>query len=175
MLKNTKIKTYAYKHNGQFHRVWTENFLLNETKDYYIVATNQNVRVIETKNHFWYTKEPAINYFSKKHWFNIIVMFKEKEIVYYCNLASPVLFEAGVLKYIDYDLDVKYYVESKKMKILDRKEFSVNKGSFEYPEWLVSKIYNELSILQKWIKNEMGPFSPKFREKWYEQMRSLNE
>ena len=178
MKKNDKVVTYAYKHDGSFHRVWTNNTLLCHTKDYYIVGTDENVRVIETKNHYWFTKEPALNYFSKKRWFNIIIMFKEKDIVYYCNLATPILEEMGTLKYIDYDLDVKYYVNSKKIKILDKNEFNVNKFKYKYPEWIEERVLEELKILQSWMKNEIGPFSPQFREKWYKEMiqnRSINE
>lgn len=35
------------------------------------------------------TREPAIVYFHKKYWFNVIAMIREKGVSYYCNLASP--------------------------------------------------------------------------------------
>ncbi len=169
---NDKIKIYAYKHNGDFHRLWPETILLSETKDYYVTASPYKSRVIENNNHYWFTKEVAISYFSKKRWFNIIIMFKENEVVYYCNLASPVLVELDSLKYIDYDLDYKYFVNSQKTKVLDRKEFNVNKYKYRYPTWVENKIHKEMKILQEWVKNEICPFSKEFREKWYEEYNS---
>lgn len=167
-MKNTKI--YAYKHNGDFHRMWSESEVLQETKDYMVLNTKNNTRVIESTNHCWYTKEEAICYFSKKRWFNIIIMYKPNEVVYYCNLASPILLELDTLKYIDYDLDLKYFVNSKKIVILDKKEFAVNKFKYEYPEWLEEKVQQELKILTTWAKNEIGPFSAEFRDNWHSKM-----
>lgn len=165
-----QIKVYAYKHNGDFHRMWPDTYLLSETKDYYVTGTYVKSKVIESNNHFWYTKEPALCYFSTKRWFNIIIMFKEREIVYYCNLASPILKELDSLKYIDYDLDYKYFVNTNKTKVLDRKEFNINKFKYNYPEWTEKKILKEMKILQSWVKNEIGPFSESFRNKWYKEL-----
>lgn len=161
-----KIKIFAYKHNGEFHRLWTESEILVETKDYYIISTPQKVKILENGHHVWYTKEPAIGYFSKKRWFNIIAIYKEKEVMYYCNIASPILKELNALKYIDYDLDVKYFTKSKKIKVLDRKEFAVNKEKYNYPDWICSVVEKELKTLQVWAKNEIGPFSKEFRDKF---------
>jgi len=164
------IDIYAYKHDSSFHRIWTRSEVLADTKDYYVTYTPKNVRVIECKQSFWRTREPAVCYFSKKRWFNIIVVFREDEIMYYCNLASPILKELNSFKYIDYDLDVKYFVNKKKVKVLDRKEYEDNKVKYNYPEWIDVKVQKELKVLLSWIKNEVGPFSQEFRDKWQEEI-----
>ncbi|MGL5020856.1 MAG: DUF402 domain-containing protein [Mycoplasmatales bacterium] len=162
-----KIKIFAYKHNGDFHRLWSKSEIVLETKDYFITKTPNRVRVIEQESHFWFTKEPAICYFSKKRWFNIIIIFRPNDVLYYCNIASPILKELETLKYIDYDLDLKYFVSSKKIKILDRNEYIENKEKYNYPEWIDKKVERELKILHTWAKNEIGPFSQEFRDKFF--------
>ncbi len=168
-----KKKIYAYKHNGDFHRMWNESEILKETKDYIICHTPERTLVKESAGHFWKTREPAIAYFSKKRWFNIIIMYKKTEIVYYCNLASPILTEMNTLKYIDYDLDLKYFVEKKQIVILDKKEFAINKFKYDYPKWIEEIVVEELKILNTWAKNEIGPFSEEFRTTWYNKIKEV--
>ncbi len=159
-------RVFAYKHNGSFHRAYLDIELLNETRDYFVLYNKTSNQVYEKKNYKWYTKEDAIFYFSKEHWFNIIVMLKDTGIVYYCNIATPPLYEHNSIKYIDYDLDVKYFPNTKEIKLLDENEYAYNKRKFKYPEEVLNKIDDELKILKKWIKHEVGPFSKEFVEKY---------
>lgn len=162
-------KIYAYKHNGDFHRVSQKVELLKETKDYFIIKNKKGNEVYESKNYRWRTREDAIFYFSKHHWFNIILMYKKDSIVYYCNLATPPIYEHESVKYIDYELDVKYYTQDKVVKVLDQKEYEINQKKFGYSDKLMEQIESELKILKKWIKLEIGPFSKEFREKYKEE------
>lgn len=171
----SRMNIYAYKHGGIFHRVWKDAMLLKETKNYYIVATPSNTRVFEKSAYRWTSRELAINYFSKKHWFNVILMYKPDEEVYYCNLATPCIRELNDLKYIDYDIDVKYFCKSKKMRILDMNEYRANSQKYEYDEWIDRKIKKELNTLKFWIENEIGPFSKQFRKEMLELYKQKNE
>ncbi len=166
----SKMNVFAYKHDGSFHRKWYSCDILSDTKDYFILKSPTNTRVLESKGNSWNTQEPAISYFSKKRWFNIIIMFKPHEVVYYCNLATPILKELDSIKYIDYDLDVKYFTNSKKIVVLDRGEFKRNAQMYEYPQWIIDQVLKETKVLQNWIKNEIGPFSQEFRDCWYDQV-----
>ncbi len=161
------IDIFAYKHSGEFHRKWHDIEILSETKDYIITHSKPKTKVLESSGNYWYTKEPAICYFSKKRWFNIIIMYKGHEVVYYCNLASPILKELNSLKYIDYDLDLKYFSNTKTSVILDKKEFKQHSMDYDYPQWVIDVVLKETKILQEWAKNEQGPFSLEFREHWY--------
>lgn len=170
----SEINIFAYKHDGSFHRKWFDEQILSETKDYIITASPTHTKVLESRGNFWVTKEPAICYFSKKRWFNIIVMYKENEVVYYCNLASPILKELNSLKYIDYDLDIKYYASTKRVLILDKKEFKHNATLYEYPDWISEQVLRETKVLQNWAKNEIGPFSEDFRLFWKDKINKDN-
>ena len=95
----------CYKHNHKVHRAWDEAVLLDIQKDY-LVFGNQKTEVTEAEGSVWKTKEPAIIYFFKDYWFNIIAQLKKDGVYYYCNIATPYIIEDGTIKYIDYDLDL---------------------------------------------------------------------
>ncbi len=173
-----RIGHYAYKYNGDFHRYWQDAIKLEETRNYIITATPKGTNVVEGDGYFWRSRELAINYFSKEKWFNVIIMYKDNEIVYYCNLASPCLFEAKSLKYIDYDLDVKYFSNKKQIKILDQNEYKNNALTYNYPDDVKEVIEKQLDEIVYLMKNEIGPFDPRFAQKWkkeYDQLVKLKE
>ena len=112
-------------------------------------------------------KEPAIFVFStKKHWFNIIGQLKKFGLFYYCNIATPYIIDDKIIKYIDYDLDVKVFPDFT-YKILDEDEYRKHKSEMDYPEEIQSIIYQQLDILIDMIENRRGPFAPGFAEHWY--------
>ena len=83
-----KLNIHSYKHNGKIHRSWDEAVFIEE-KDGYAIFGNYKTLVTEADGRVWKTKEPAIMYFSKNNWFNIIGQLKDNGIYYYCNIASP--------------------------------------------------------------------------------------
>ena len=90
---------HSYKHDGSIHRAWDEAILLDETDDY-LVFGNEKTKVTESNGRTWKTKEPAILYFYKNQWFNVIGQCKKDGIYYYCNIASPFVIEDKTIKYI---------------------------------------------------------------------------
>ena len=115
-----RIDIISYKHNGELHRVWKNAFKFFEDAEKIIVLNNK-VEVIDGDGRKWKTREPAICFFYKKLWFNVICMIKNNtnEIYYYCNLSSPFVEDIEGVKYIDYDLDVKLYPNGD-VVVLDR-------------------------------------------------------
>ena len=115
--KGDKLQIQCYKHDGKVHRCWDEAVLLDVKKDY-MVFGNERTLVTEAQGNTWRTKEPAIMYFFKNRWYNIIVQLKKDGITYYCNIASPYIIEDNTIKYIDYDLDLRIFPNGS-FKILD--------------------------------------------------------
>ena len=113
----SKYQIQCYKHNGKIHRSWDEAILLEDKKDYMVFA-NCKTQVIRAEGIAWKTKEPAIMYFFKNKWYNIIAQLKKDGIYYYCNIASPFIIEDNTIKYIDYDLDLRVFPRGE-YKILD--------------------------------------------------------
>ena len=116
-----KLEIHCYKHNGKLHRQWDEAVVLDIKEDY-IVFGNDHTNVIDSDGKVWKTKEPAIMFFFKNRWFNIIGQLKDYGIYFYCNIATPFLIDENVIKYIDYDLDLRVFPNGS-FKILDRMEY----------------------------------------------------
>ena len=95
-----------------------------------MVFGNDKTTVIEADGCSWKTKEPAIMYFFKNEWFNIIAQLKKDGIYYYCNIATPYIIEDNTIKYIDYDLDLRIF-PSGEYKILDKLEYNYHKKNYE--------------------------------------------
>lgn len=107
------ITIQSYKHDGSLHRTWRDTMVLKTTENA-LIGVNDHTLVTENDGRRWVTREPAIVYFHKKYWFNIIAMIRETGVSYYCNLASPYILDPEALKYIDYDLDVKVFADGEK-------------------------------------------------------------
>lgn len=154
-----KFQIQCYKHNGKVHRMWDEAVLLDIQKEY-MVFGNRNTLVIEAGGDFWRTSEPAIMYFFKKSWYNVIVQFKKKGIYYYCNVASPFIIEEGTIKYIDYDLDLRIFSDGS-YKILDTYEYKKHKKLMNYSEELDYSINIGLKEIINRYKNKDLVFNNK--------------
>lgn len=107
------ITIQSYKHDKSLHRTWRDTMVL-KTTDTALIGVNDHTLVTESDGRRWVTREPAIVYFHKKYWFNIIAMIRDNGVSYYCNLASPYVLDEEALKYIDYDLDVKIFADGEK-------------------------------------------------------------
>ena len=140
-----KLQIHCYKHNGKIHRVWDEAVVLDVQKEY-VVFGNSRTQVIEASGNYWRTKEPAVLYFFKDKWFNIIAQMKKDGIYYYCNIASPYIIEDNTIKYIDYDLDLRIF-PSGEYKVLDRLEYKYHKKLMNYSKELDFVVNKSLDCL----------------------------
>lgn len=159
MKLNTKILVHAYKHNGLLYRSWAKPKVFQET-DEYIILSNNNILITEKNGKKWVTKDPALWILFKDKWYNIICMFKDNGVNYYCNIASPYIAEDGTIKYIDYDLDIRVY-EDMSYRILDLKEFNDHRIKWEYGPEVVKIIWETIDELKEMIKNKEGFFNQK--------------
>ena len=140
-----KYQIQCYKHNGKIHRSWDEAILLDIKKDYMVFGNNKTI-VTESEGTVWKTKEPAVMYFFKNNWFNIIAQMKKDGIYYYCNIASPYIIEEGTIKYIDYDLDLRIFPKGD-YKVLDKLEYEYHKNKMGYSDDLDFVINNAMKEL----------------------------
>lgn len=154
-----KYKIHCYKHIGEAYQASEETIIL-DIKDDYIVCGNYMVDVKEPEGHTYKTKELAIIYFYKHNWFNCIAQLKSFGLFYYCNMASPYIIDENVIKYIDYDLDLRVFPDGG-YKILDYNEYKYHKKKMKYPEEIDIIINKELQKLIEMKKNNEGPFDKK--------------
>jgi hypothetical protein len=171
MCVGDKLQIQCYKHNGNVHRAWDEAILLDEQKDYVVFGNNKTI-VTKAEGVTWKTKEPAIMYFFKHRWYNIIAQLKKDGIYYYCNIASPFIIEEGTIKYIDYDLDLRVFPTGQ-YKILDRLEYKYHKDLMNYSDDLDKVVNGALDELIEEYKNGLPMFTDEMNYKYYEVYKSL--
>ncbi|HHZ11471.1 MAG TPA: DUF402 domain-containing protein [Acholeplasmataceae bacterium] len=163
----------SYKHDGELHRVWKNVIVLSRTEDE-IVILNDKVDVIDGDGRRWKTREPAICFFYKQYWFNIICMLRGDEIYYYCNLSSPYVLDQEGIKYVDYDLDVKVFPDGE-IVLLDRDEYDFNIKDKHYPQELTEIIRYNLELLLGFIKEKKEPFNRESALRWYKHYLKMAE
>ncbi len=162
---------HCYKHNGMIYESSRVAFVL-DVQDDYIVLGDENVLITKQDGRAWHTNGSAIMFFYKKNWFNIIAQIKDDGTFYYCNIASPYIIENHVLKYIDYDLDLRVFNDGA-FKILDRNEYNYHKKLMNYPEEINYIIKEEMTSLIEMKKASVFPFNKGTIEHYSEVFKEL--
>ena len=168
-----KYKIHCYKHNGEAYQASEETIIL-DIKDEYIVCGNYMVDVTEPEGHSYKTKELAIIYFYKHNWFNCIAQLKSFGLFYYCNMASPYIIDDNVIKYIDYDLDLRVFPNGS-FKVLDRMEYRYHKKQMHYSSRLDFILKYELGELIDMVRAKEDPFNKKTIESYHQKYIELVE
>lgn len=166
-----RLQIHCYKHNGKLHQVCDEAIVLDVSDDCLVVA-NDKAKLMESDGKSYRAKEPAILFFYKKNWFNIIGQFKKYGLFYYCNIATPFLIDNNIIKYIDYDLDLRVFPDGS-FKVLDFNEYNYHKKLMAYPMEIQMIIKAELNNLIALKQKKEGPFAKNTIKKYYEIYKNL--
>ena len=163
--KGEKLKIECFKHNGYLDRTSDEATCVYSSDDMLVVANNHTILTEhDGKSHS--TNEPAVLFFFKNNWFNIIGQLKKKGLFYYCNIATPYIIDGRTIKYIDYDLDLRVFPDGG-YKVLDRNEYRYHKKIMKYGNVLDEIIEKSLKEVIEWKKEKKGPFQEGIVEKYY--------
>ncbi len=155
----------SFKHNGSLHRTWCKGFVV-EADEKKIVAVTNKAWVIESDGRRWLTREPAVCFFWPDRWYNIISMIRKNGVYYYCNMASPTLYDGEAIKNIDYDLDVKLYPD-RSYQILDENEYRLHAREMGYPEDIKAILEKQMKKLLDEMEAEADPFNDLCIENYY--------
>ena len=167
------ITIKSYKHDGSLHRTWRDTMVL-KTSENALIGCNDHTLVTEADGRMWHTREPAICYFPKKKWYNVICMIRKTGVYYYCNIASPTLYDGEALKYIDYDLDLKVFPDGN-YRILDEEEYRQHAKQMNYSKELDEILKKQLDILIDLASKRAGPFDEAFTKHWYHVYEDLTQ
>lgn len=167
------LRIHCYKHDGKIDCASSEATVIY-IDDEMLVCGNNKTILTESDGRSHRTKEPAILIFYKNNWFNIIGQLKKRGLFYYCNIATPYLIDEDVIKYIDYDLDLRVFPDGG-FKVLDRNEYKYNKERMNYSEDLEKVIQSELSKLIEMKRNNTGPFTKGLIYEFYEKYKNMND
>ena len=166
-----KLQIHCYKHDGSLHRTWDEAVVLDIFDDYMVFGNNRTT-VVDSDGKIWKTREPAVMFFFTNRWFNIIGQLKDYGIYYYCNIATPALIDNRVIKYIDYDLDLRVFPNGS-FKILDRLEYKYHRKQMHYSNRLDFILKYELANLIEMVRERELPFDKNIINKYYDKYVSL--
>ena len=159
------VYVQSFKHDGSLHRTWSKGYVLESTEEQMVVVTNKTW-VIESDGRRWFTREPAICFYYPNQWYNIITMIRKTGIYYYCNLASPSLYDGEAIKNIDYDLDVKVFPDGK-IDILDEDEYEEHSQQMDYGKEICEIVESSMNKLLKLIEEKGEPFNEECIAKYY--------
>lgn len=167
----SSVYVQSFKHDGSLHRTWSKGTIIEVTDERYVLVTYK-AWVIESDGRKWYTREPAICFLYRNEWFNVISMIRKQGIFYYCNLASPSLYDGEAIKNIDYDLDVKVFPDGH-FDILDRDEFEDHQVKMAYGDEIIEIVEDSLLQVLFMVEGKKSPFEPSEIKKYYQQYLSL--
>jgi len=173
MKKGDKLEIHCYKHNGKIDRISGEAIVLDVTDDY-LVCANNKVKITENDGRSHRTKETAILFFYKDEWFNILAQLKKYGLFYYCNIASPYVLDGNIIKYIDYDLDLRVFPDGA-FKILDRGEYKYHKAKMNYPDEIDKIVKDDLSNLISLAREKQNPFNVMVIDDYYYRYNKLKK
>ena len=145
-----------------------------DVTDNYLVCANNKTKVTENDGRSYFTNEPAILFFYKNSWFNIIAQLKSHGLFYYCNIASPYVIDENIIKYIDYDLDLRVFPDGG-FRVLDRNEYKYHKKIMHYSDDLDLVLRSELSSLIDMKRKNEGPFNKETIDKYYQKYQELQK
>lgn len=166
----------SFKHNGQLHRMWLENWLVppqSLTEEHRnagtIVLINHRTKIVENNGKEWVSRVPAVSFFLPGQWFNVVALIEDDGVRFYCNVASPPYMTDDTLTYIDYDLDVVYSpAQSSDPVVLDEAEYEAHKIKYKYSELVERKVRSGLSALLAALEGRRGPFREDVAQSYYE-------
>lgn len=147
--------------------------MLDET-DEYLVCANNKVKLIENDGRSHRTKEIAILFFYKKEWYNILAQLKKYGLFYYCNIASPYIIDGNIIKYIDYDLDLRIFPDGT-FKVLDKNEYRYHKITMRYSEEIDIIVQDSLNKLIENKSINAFPFKKEVIEHYYKIYKDITD
>ncbi len=153
-----EVLVRACKFDGTEHRRWRAQLVRREGSLLVLDATFD-----EEINHALLGKIArgtlSMEYYWTDRWYNIFRFSEPAGALrnFYCNVNVPPTLEAGVLSYIDLDIDI-LVAPDLSYTILDEDEFAANAARFSYPEDVKRKAYQALDELIAMIETRQFPF-----------------
>ncbi|ASI53867.1 RNAase G [Metamycoplasma hyosynoviae] len=149
----------AFKFDGTLYRQYEGAKIVANLNDFVVVLLMKTK--VSEKDITWVVGKPILFFFAKNKFYNAsITLNRSKNNYIYVNLASPFYIDNGVLKYIDFDIDIKSYAD-KEFNVIDWQDFKESIEKMNYPFELIHRLYDEIDFLYDQFKHKTGIFSKK--------------
>ena len=115
------ISIQAFKYGGTLYRQYEGAKIIANLKDFVVLLLLKS-KVAEQQIN-WIARDPILFFFAKNKFYNATVTLKENKHNYiYVNLSSPFYINNNVIQYIDFDIDVKSYIDEE-FNVIDWQDF----------------------------------------------------
>jgi uncharacterized protein len=100
----------------------------------------------------------SYEYFWPDRWYNIFRFHEPDGALrnYYCNVAMPPTFKNGILDYVDLDIDVLIWPDSR-YEVVDRDDFERNSLKYGYPPEIRQRSEESVSQILRMIETDQLP------------------
>ena len=160
-----EVRMQSYKHDGRKHRGWVKLYELPGEPG--VMYIEPGTPVVEANGSEWSSPFTVIYWVHPEKWYNVAVLCKENGTGYYCNVASPIVYEEAerLYTFIDYDVDL-IANEDGVHEIVDEEELTEHAAAMKYPPDILNKIAEATAELVALFEAQEGPFDPQARGKW---------
>ncbi len=155
----TPITLLAQKYNRAPHMEWPATMVAQTASRTVCYAGPQTVVTHHSKGVQFALGRHALCVYEPDAWFNTLFDFDDRGdlLEIYCNVALPYELNAGLLTWVDLDLDVVLTPESSAF-VADEEEFIAHAARFGYPEEVVSRARETVSLLLDRYHRRAFPF-----------------
>lgn len=171
---DTNVVIKSFKHNGQVHRIWYENWPVPQdalhpllAREQFRVYINHGTKIREADGKEWVSRVPGVTFFLPGHWFNVVALLESPGVRYYCNIASPFTYYDGTVTYIDYDLDAIRLPDGT-IHVVDEEEYRTHRALYQYPSLVEAKVREGLDRLLSRMREGAAPFLDGEAQKYYD-------
>jgi protein associated with RNAse G/E len=153
-----EIVVHSLKHDGRVQRSWPAR--IREREGALIVL--EGVFAEEVRHPFIGTIEAgtlSTEFFWTDRWYNVF-RFRTpagRLLKFYCNLNTPPRLEAGILSYVDLDVDVLVEPDYS-YTVLDLEEFERHADVYGYPPLYRTRVRESLEELLQLVRAREFPF-----------------
>lgn len=167
---NSIINVQSYKQDGTLYKQYNGLKVIEITNSW-LVLFAYKTKVAEEQGSKWVMREPMLWFFDRKNnFYNTTTLLRNTGIYYYTNLASPYIFEDDTIKYIDYDLDIKWY-PNEEIRVIDKNEFKRHIKQMNYSKELINKINSTTNKVLNLIYKKEGIFSKSLMHSYIDSLK----
>jgi protein associated with RNAse G/E len=153
----------ALKNADTPYRLFKKNLLLYEDDQMWIFSSNIGCEIVNYPSEkIWVTNCNAFIIVPKNEHYNVVIMERAEMLEYYVNLITSPIEHAGVIEYIDMDIDVTFTSKDYDPVVLDEEEFIQHASKYNYSEELIEKIKVSTEKLTQRVLNKEYLFSTAF-------------
>ncbi|MBA2338813.1 MAG: DUF402 domain-containing protein [Pyrinomonadaceae bacterium] len=158
-MSNGRILVRACKFDGRVHREWKAK-LIRRDNSLLVLDARFDTEIRHPLLGTIARGTRSVEYYWTDKWYNVFRFMNASGDLrnYYCNINVPATLDAGVLSFIDLDIDVLVH-PTFNYEILDEEEFETNSRFYNYSTEVKRSAQEALTALLELIEKREFPFN----------------